>query len=86
MAKRKDVSDIVGQWRKGASPRQMRRCVTCTQWPDVVEATALYLENPVPEVTMHQFYDEVLVDLLGYKPRYDTWMNHVRNCCRYRTR
>jgi len=86
MAKRKDIASIVGAWKAQAKPRNNRRCTTCTQWPEVAEATALYLQAVVPEITMHQFYDEVLVAEFKYGLRYDTWMNHVRNCCRYTTR
>lgn len=86
MPKRKDITGIVGAWKAQAKPRTSRRCTTCTQWPDVAEATLVYLKEPVPEVTLHQFYDEVLVAEFKYSLRYDTWMNHVRNCCRYRTK
>jgi len=86
MGKRKDIAGMVSAWKSQATPRVAKRCVTCVQWPDVAEATGHYLRKPMPEITMHQFYDEVLVQQLKYGLRYDTWMNHVRNCCHYRTK
>lgn len=77
------AASAVDKWFQSAKPAKAVRCQTCRSWPDVVAATARFLElraEAGKELSLRQFHREVLQTQFGFTVTYGTWSNHVREC------
>lgn len=78
------ATSAVDKWFQSAKPHKHVRCCTCREWPDIVAATARFLElreEAEKQLSLRQFHREVLQTQLGFTVTYGTWCNHVRECC-----